>query len=186
MKKRNLSIAATATVERNTVDVGKAVETLSKSKTGAVILIGAYKSCAAFIKAMKKAGALQQFWNVSFVGSRALSNELGDDGRGVQVSQVVPFPWSDINPVVREYQKRIGGPEKYSFTSLEGFIAAKVLVEGLKKAGKSPTRESLVDGLASLGKADLGGFTVNYSPASHNGSTFVDLTIISRGGTFKR
>ena len=186
MKKRMLEIALTATVERNTTDVSAAVATLAKSKTDAVILISAYKSCAAFIKAMKLAGGFQQFWNVSFVGSRALSNELGDDGRGVQISQVVPFPWSDVNPIVRDYQKRIGGPEKYSFTSLEGFIAAKVLVEGLKRAGKNPTRESLIDGMASMGKVDLGGFTVTYTPTNHNGSSFVDLTIISRGGTFKR
>lgn len=186
LKKRNLEIVATATVERNTTDVAKAVETLSKSKTGAIIMISAYKSCAAFIKAMKAAGGYQQYWNVSFVGSKALAGELGDDGRGVQISQVVPFPWSDINPVVRDYQNRIGGPDKYSFTSLEGFIAAKVLVEGLKRAGKNPTRESLVDGLSSMGKTDLGGFFVTYTPTNHNGSNYVDLTIISRGGTFKR
>ena len=185
MKKRMLEIAVTATVERNTTDVSAAVATLSKSRTDAVIMISAYKSCAAFIKSMKLAGALQQFWNVSFVGSKALSNELGEDGRGVQISQVVPFPWSDVTPIVREYQKRIGDRELYSFTSLEGYIAAKVLVEGLKRAGKNPTRESLVDGLASMGKVDLGGFTVNYTPTNHNGSSYVDLTIIARGGTFK-
>ncbi len=186
LKKRNLEIAITATVERNTVDVTKAVDALSKSKTGAVIMISAYKSCAAFIREMKRAGALQQYWNVSFVGSRALSNELGDDGRGVQISQVVPFPWQDSIPIVREYQKRIGGAQKASFTSLEGYIAAKVLVEGIRRAGKNLTRESLVDGLGGLGKVDLGGFTVAYAPDNHNGSSFVDLTIISRGGTFKR
>ena len=185
MKKRKLEIVTTATVERNTIDVAAAVATISKSKTDAVIMISAYKSCAAFIKALKFAGGLQQFWNVSFVGSKALSNELGDEGRGVQISQVVPFPWSDSIPIVREYQKLIGGRESYSFTSLEGFIAAKVLVAGLKRAGKNLTRETLVDGLASMGKVDLGGFTVHYTPTNHNGSNFVDLTIIARGGTFK-
>ena len=185
MKKRMLEIAATATVERNTTDVTAAVGKLAKSGTNAVIMISAYKSCAAFIRAMKLAGGLQQFWNVSFVGSKALSQELGDEGRGVQISQVVPFPWSDVNLIVRDYQKHIGAREKYSFTSLEGYIAAKVLIEGLKRAGKKPTRESLVDGLASMGKTDLGGFTVTYTPTNHNGSSYVDLTIISRGGTFK-
>lgn len=185
MKKRMIEIAETATVERNTTDVSAAVSKLAKSGTSAVIMISAYKSCAAFIRAMKLAGAFQQFWNVSFVGSKALSNELGDEGRGVQISQVVPFPWSDVNPIVREYQKHIGAPEKYSFTSLEGYIAAKVMVEGLKRAGKNPTRESLVDALASIGKIDLGGFTVTYTPTNHNGSNYVDLTIISRAGTFK-
>lgn len=186
MKARNLEIALTATVERNTTDVAAAVAKIAKSQTGAVIMISAYKSCGAFIKAMKLAGGLQQFWNVSFVGSKALSNELGEEGRGVQISQVTPFPWSNVIPIVRDYQKRIGGEDKYSFTSLEGYLAAKVLVEGLKRAGKNPTRESLVDGLASMGKVDLGGFTVNYTPTNHNGSSYVDLTIISRGGVFKR
>ena len=186
MKKRKLEIAETGTVERNTTDVAAAVGKLAKSGTNAVIMISAYKSCAAFIRAMKLAGGLQQFWNVSFVGSKALSSELGDEGMGVQISQVVPFPWSEVNPIVRDYQKNIGGASKYSFTSLEGYIAAKVLVEGLKRAGKNPTRESLVDALAGMGKTDLGGFTVSYSPTNHNGSTFVDLTIISRAGTFKR
>jgi len=186
LKSRMLEVTATATVERNSVDVSAAVATLAKSKTDAVVLISAYKSCAAFIKAMRLAGGLQQFWNVSFVGSKALATELGDEGRGVQISQVVPFPWADVNPIVREYQKHIGGPDKYSFTSLEGYIAAKVLVEGLKRAGKNPTRESLVDGLASFGKLDVGGFTVNYTPTNHNGSSYIDLTIISRNGTFKR
>lgn len=186
LKSRNLEIAATATVERNTVDVAAAVGKLAKSKTEAIVLISAYKSCAAFIKEMRKAGGLQQMWNVSFVGSKALSNELGEEGRGVQISQVVPFPWLDSIPVVREYQKRIGEKEKYSFTSLEGYIAAKVLVEGLKRAGKNPSRESLVDAMSGMGKVDLGGFTVAYSPTNHNGSTFVDLTIITRGGAFRR
>ena len=185
MKKRKLEIAETGTVERNTTDVAAAVGKLAKSGTDAIIMISAYKSCAAFIRAMKLAGGFQQFWNVSFVGSKALSSELGDEGIGVQISQVVPFPWSDVNPIVRDYQKHIGGASKYSFTSLEGYIAAKVLVEGLKRAGKNPTRESLVDALAGMGKTDLGGFTVSYSPTDHNGSTFVDLTIISRAGTFK-
>ena len=185
MKKRKLEVADTATVERNTTDVAAAVGKLAKSGSSAIIMIGAYKSCAAFIKAMKLAGGFQQFWNVSFVGSKALSGELADEGIGVQISQVVPFPWSDSSPIVRDYQKNIGAAEKYSFTSLEGYIAARVLVEGLKRAGKNPTRESLVDGLAGMGKVDLGGFTVNYSPGNHNGSSFVDLTIISRGGKFK-
>ena len=185
MKKRNLAITSLATVERNTVDVANAVQSMSKDNPTAIIMISAYKSCAAFIKAMQAANAFPQFWNVSFVGAKALAKELGEDGRGVQISQVVPFPSSDVTPLVREYQKRIGGADKYSFTSLEGYIAAKVLVEGLRRAGKNPTRESLVDGLASMGKVDLGGFTVNYSPTNHNGSSFIDLTIISGGGKFR-
>ena len=186
MKKRGLPIIATATVERNTTDVAAAVQQLSKVDPAAVIMISAYKSCGAFITAMKRANAYPRFWNVSFVGSKALVNELGDESaRGAEISQVVPFPWSTAIPIVTEYQKKIGEEKSYSFTSLEGYIAAKVLVEGLRKAGRNLTRESLVDAMAGLGTVDLGGFKVAYTPANHNGSSFVELTIVSKGGTFR-
>ena len=102
---------------------------------------------------MKAAGIHAQFMNVSFVGSQALANELGPEGRGVAISQVVPFPWNIGAPVVKEYQKALvaeTGKENYSFTSLEGFIAAKVLVEGLRRAGRDLTREKLVTALETL------------------------------------
>ena len=186
MKKRNMQIAATATVERNKIDVAEAVKKIASSASTAVIMISAYTSCAAFIREMKKAEAYPQFWNVSFVGSKALARELGAEGRGVQISQVVPFPWSAGIPIVNEYQKKMGNEANYSFTSLEGYIAASVLVRGLRKAGNNLTRESLVDAMSHLGTVDLGGFTVKYSPNSHNGSSFVDLTIISKNEKFMR
>lgn len=186
MKKRNLEIVGKATVERNSVDVANAVNVLSKTNATAIIQISAYKSCAAFIKAMQAGKYLVQYWNVSFVGSKALAAELGEEGRGVQISQVVPFPWAEEIPIVAEYQQRIGGEANYSFTSLEGYIAAKVLAEGIRKAGKNLTRESLVDAMSNMGATDFGGFRVRYSPNNHNGSTFVDLTILSKGGKFKR
>ena len=185
MKKRSLPIAGIATVERNTTDVNAAVNELSKMNPAAVIMISAYKSCGAFIMAMRRANAYPHFWNVSFVGSTALVNELGiENARGAEISQVVPFPWSAGIPIVSEYQKKIGTEKNYSFTSLEGYIAAKVIVEGLKKAGRNVTRESLVDALSNLGVVDLGGFRVAYTPTNHNGSSFVELTIVSKGGAF--
>jgi branched-chain amino acid transport system substrate-binding protein len=185
MKKRNLPIIALATVERNTVDVAAAVDTMKKADPTAVVMISAYKSCAAFILEMQRAGKFPLFWNVSFVGSNALAKELGSASRGTQISQVVPFPWGTEAKVVSDYQKVIG-ENKYSFTSLEGYIAAKLLVEGLKRAGKTPNRESLINAIEGLGTIDMGGFTLSYGPQAHNGSEFVDLTIISKNGTFRR
>ena len=104
MERRKIKIVATGTVERNTVDVAAAVKSIGKVEPQAVIMISAYKSCAAFIKAMRAAGFNPQFMNVSFVGSKALAKESGVDGRGVAVSQVVPFPWNIGVPVVKEYQ----------------------------------------------------------------------------------
>jgi ABC-type branched-subunit amino acid transport system substrate-binding protein len=189
MKKRNATITAVATVERNTTDVAAAVKTISAIDPQAVIMISAYKSCAAFIKAMKAKGAYAQFLNVSFVGSRALSAELGAEGRGVGISQVVPFPWSIGTPVVKEYQKMLPaqtGKDNYSFTSLEGFIAAKVMVEGLRRAGREPTREKFVTALETLNDYDAGGFFVTYTPNDHSGSKFIELTAIGKDGVFVR
>src|SRR5258706_7210605 len=143
LKKRGLEIVAKGTVERNTVEVKKAIEEINKVQPQAVVMISAYKSCAAFIKEMKKAGANPTFWNVSFVGSKALAKELDKEGRGVQISQVVPFPWDGSVPVVKEYQKLLAAAKgEPGFGTLEGFIAAKVMVEGLRRAGRNLTREN--------------------------------------------
>ena len=187
LKKRNLGLAGKATVERNTVDVAKAVAELRQAAPEAIIMISAYKSCAAFIKEMKQAGSNPYFWNVSFVGSKALASELGVAGRGVQVSQVVPFPWDSSIPVVKEYRALLAQAKgEPGFGTLEGYIAAKVMVEGIRRAGKNLTRESFIKAMESLSPYDAGGFKVSYAPDNHNGSTFVDLTIISRSLKFVR
>ena len=187
LKKRNLQVVAKATVERNTVDVKKAIADINKANPQAVVMISAYKSCAAFIRDMKKTGANPTFWNVSFVGSKALAAELDKEGRGVQISQVVPFPWDGSVPVVREYQKAIAEAKgEPGFGTLEGFIAAKVMVEGLRRAGRKLDRESFIRAMESIQDYDFGGFKVNYGPGKRSGSQFVDLTIISKDQKFVR
>src|SRR6266705_6201360 len=134
MERRNLKIVATGTVERNTIDVAAAVKSIGKTEPQAVVMISAYKSCAAFIKAMRAAGYNPQFMNVSFVGSRALAHEAGPAGRGVGISQVVPFPWNLSARVVKDYQRLLEastGKQEYSFTSLEGFISDNALIDGI-------------------------------------------------------
>jgi len=188
MERRGLKVLATDTVERNSTDVAKAVATLSAAKPDAVVMVSAYSSVAAFVKGMKKAGSATQFHNVSFVGSKPLAEALGDEGVGVAIAQVVPFPWSGTEAVTRDYQalvKKSGGKD-YSFTELEGYLAARVLVEGLKRAGKDLSRERLIAALESMSKTDIGGFRIDYSPTNHNASTFVDLTIIGRNRKFMR
>ena len=187
MAKRNLQLVATATVERNSVDVAAAVKTLVAAKPDMVVMVTTYKSTAAFINAMRAAGSAPQFYTVSFVGSRALANELGAAGAGVGISQVVPFPWASSIPVVRDYQKALaasGSGRDVSFTSLEGYIAAKVFVEGLRRSGKDLSRDRFVSAMENLRNFDTGGFTVNFTPGNHNGSTFVELTIIRKDGSF--
>ncbi|HEY5308530.1 MAG TPA: ABC transporter substrate-binding protein, partial [Casimicrobiaceae bacterium] len=135
------------------------------------------------------AGYNPQFMNVSFVGSKALAAETGTAGRGVGVSQVVPFPWNLGTPVVKEYQQLFAASskkEEYSFTTFEGFLAAKVLVEGLRRAGNDLTRERFITAMEGFRDVDLGGFWVTFTPSNHNGSKFVELTVIGKDEHFMR
>src|SRR5438309_4303553 len=186
MGRRNLKIAALGKVERNTIKVEDAVKSINTAQPDGVVMISAYTSIAEFVRQMKRAGSTTQFHNVSFVGSKALADSLKDEGYGVAISQVVPFPWSPSVPIVKEYQEIMAkaGNTDFNFSSLEGFIVAKVMVEGLKRAGKDLTREKLVAALEGMNNVDLGEFVVNFSPTSHSGSKFVDLTMIGRGGKF--
>ena len=187
LAKRNLALVARGTVERNTIKVGKAVEDIGKSEPQAVIMISAYTSCAAFIRQMKQARHNPTFWNVSFVGSKALAGELGEEGRGVEISQVMPFPWDSSISVVKEYRHLAEASKtEVGFGTLEGYIAAKVMVEGLRRAGRKLDRESFVRAMESMGDYDTGGFKVSYGPNTRAGSKFVDLTIISRDQKFVR
>lgn len=186
LAKRQLTPVSTATVERNSVDVAQSLATILKSEPEAIVQISAYKSCAALIKQARAKGYGGQFFNVSFVGSRALADELGDIGQGIVISQVVPFPYAQSSPIVREYQQRMAeaGQKDFDFSSLEGYLTARILVEGLRRAGKNLSRDGLINGLESMHDVNLGGFTVNYSARDHQASNFTDLTIIGRGGKF--
>ena len=188
LTRRSMKISALGTVERNTVKVEAAVAALVPKSPDVIVMISAYKSIAAFVKAAKKAGYVGQFHNVSFVGSRALAEELGAEGYGVAISQVMPFPFTASLGVVREYRQAVqaSGGSPPSYTSLEGYLAAKVFIEGLKRAGKDLTREKFITALETLNYFDVGGFNVNFTPRSHNGSSFVELTMIGRNKSFIR
>ena len=189
LTKRNLKPAATVTVERNSVDVAGPLAEIIKVSPEAVIQISAYKSCAALIKQAKAKSYGGQFFNVSFVGSKALAEELGSASAGVSISQVVPFPYIPSSAIVREYQQRMteAGNKEFDFSSMEGFLAAKVFTEGLRRAGtKNLSRDSLITALESLRDYNMGGFSVSYSAKSHEGSRYTDLTIIGRDGKFLR
>ena len=186
MDKRNLKIVALGKVERNTIKVEDAVKTINAAEPDGVVMISAYTSIAEFVRQMKRAGSSTQFHNVSFVGSQALADALKDEGRGVAISQVVPFPWSPSVPIVKEYQDIMTkeGNTDFNFSSLEGYIVGKVMVEGLRRAGKNLTREKLISALEGMNNVDFGDFAISFSPTNHSGSKFVDLTMIGRGGKF--
>jgi len=187
LTKRGLKAASIGTLKRNQTDLGGAVSDVVKASPDVVIATTLYKTTSDFIKSARKAGSSAQFASTSFVGASALAADLGEQGTGVVVAQVVP-PYSRASiPIVREYQAAIEkslGKKDYSFTSLEAYITAKVLVEGIRRAGANPTREGLMKTLDSMQNFNIGGYVVDFSPTNHNGSKFVELTAISKAGRF--
>lgn len=186
LKKHGLSPSAAGTVERNSLNVTAAVQSISKANPQAVVMVTLYKPTAAFVRAMKRAGQNPMFMTLSPVGTEQLVQELGAEARGIGISQVVPYPWNDIVPVVREYQRLGAKSGKHSYYGLEAYLTARTMVEGLRRAGRDLTREKLVTALESVNNTDLGGYRVHYTGNSRHGSRFVELTVIGPGGKVLR
>lgn len=181
----NLKPVAVATVERNSTDVAAAVNTLAPTKADAIIQISAYKSCAAFIRAARAAGYGGQYYNVSFVGTQALSDELGKDGAGVVISQVVPSPYSTTTPIAREFTAAIAAHGKgvqANFSSMEGYLAARLVADGLQRAGPRPTRDAFISGLEAIGRTDYAGFSISMSSKDHVASSYVNKSMLTGDG----
>ncbi|MDD2176570.1 ABC transporter substrate-binding protein [Acidovorax sp. D2M1] len=182
-----LTPVATATVERNSTDVKAAVDKLVPATPDAVVQITAYASAAAFVRAARKAGFGGTFYNVSFVGTQALADELGKDGAGVVVSQVVPSPYQPSRQITREFLEAIkkgGDKVQPNYSSMEGYLAARVFTEGLRQAQASGkiTRESFITGTESIGNQVISGFPVSFSGTSHAASKFVEMSMLTGDG----
>lgn len=171
---------------RNTEEVEDAVAVITSGvkKPKAIIMVGAYKASAAFIKLVKTEMPKTLFLSVSFVGSEPLLDELGGDAEGVIVTQVVPHPASDL-PGVKEYREAISKfarDASPSFVSLEGYLAGRLLLEGVKKVEGDLTRESLVGGLESLSGIDIGiGTEISFSRVEHQALHRVWPTQVKNG-----
>ncbi|MEO8034979.1 MAG: ABC transporter substrate-binding protein [Acidobacteriota bacterium] len=180
LQKRGIKMAGSGTYTRNTVDVDAAIAALKAAAPQAVIMIGTYKPCAVFIRKSKAAGFTPRFLNLSFVGTEALITELGPDGEGVYITQVMPNHTDVTIPIVKQFRADMQATGKTpNFTKLEGYVGAVVLVEALKRTNPL-TRESLVGTLERL-DFDLGGMRLIFSPQRHQGSSQVFLTRIEKG-----
>lgn len=188
MEKRKLDISALGIVERNTTDVTQAVKNIAAVKPDGVIMVSDPKSSAAFIKEMNKTNLRPEYLSVSFVGAAALAAELGADAHGIIISQTVPYPRDNNFRVAMEFTSLMNTKNlkfRPSFNSAEGYIAAKALVEGLRRAGRDLTRENFISALESFNNVDLGSYYLSFSRTNHNGSQYVGLSaIIGSGGTF--
>jgi len=187
MAKRNMSLVAEGTFKRNTTAVKSALLDIMKARPEAVVTVAPYKPVAEFIKLAHQVKLQAVFVAISFVGPDSLAQELGDQGTGVIVTQVVPFPWDATLPVVKSYQSALTAVDrnaKPSFVSLEGYLAGRLVVEALKRIKGEPTREALLDAIAAA-PFDFGGVTLSYGPMKNQGSDRVFFTILQADGTFR-
>ncbi len=177
-----LQPVAIAGVQRNSTATDGPARQVHRGNPSAVVIISAYPSSAAFSRSLQHLGSSAQLMNVSFVGTGGLQDSLpGGMASGIGVSQVVPFPWNRQVPVVAEYlrlMRRQQTSARYGFTSLEGFLAARLLTEGLQRAGANPSRKALVTAFESMHRVDLGGYRLSLGPRDHQASDFVDLTFL--------
>lgn len=189
LKKRKLAVHALGIYDKTKNDVSDAVKAIGASDAQAVVMISTYKPTAAFVKQMRIAGHVPQFFALSVVGYKGLQAELGKEAAGIAISQVVPYPWSSSSLLVREFEAlpaEMVPKAGITYTTFEGFIAAKVMVEGLRRAGPQLSREKLVSALESMRLYDAGGFTVGYSQNEHLGSHFAEVTIVGNSGRLMR
>jgi branched-chain amino acid transport system substrate-binding protein len=188
LDKRKLPLVAEGTYERNTTAVKRALLDIRRGQPQAVIMVGAYKPSATFIKLARELRLDATFVNISFVGSNALAEELGPDGAGVVVTQVVPFPGDTAIPLVARYQAALKASDskaKPGFGSLEGYMVGRLVAAALEKVEGEPTRQALLDAIVNARSFDLDGAKLSYGPQNNRGMDEVFLTVIQPDGSFK-
>ena len=191
MARRGLRLTASAGYERGTAKVDEAVAAMRSAAPAAIIMISVNNSTAAFAKGFRAAGGAAQLLNLSVVDAGELNRLAGTSAtHGLGITQVMPFPFAPNTRLVREYHtllKEYGPPgAEPSYLGLEGFLGAKVLAEGLRRAGPQPSRQAVLQALESLSNYDAGGFFVRYSKSNRVGSRFVDISVIGRDGKLLR
>lgn len=188
LARRGLELAAEGTFERNTRAVGQAWRIIKRADPEAIVMVGTYGPCAEFIKLAHRSGFYPTFVNISFVGANALAAELGPEGEGVIVSQVVPFPWDRSLKVVADYQaaqKAFDPTLTPDFVSLEGYLSGRLAAAALEAAGPNPTRASLLRAINDIGRFDISGSTFTIGTRMIDTPPKVFLTVIQKDGTFK-
>ena len=187
LSRRGMEPAAIGVYPRNTQAVKTSLLDLQQGNPEAIIMIGAYRPVATLIAWARHIGLDVVFMTVSFVGSNALAEELGPNGIGIYVTQVVPFPTDGSVAIVAAYLKALAAysPDAVpGFVSLEGYMAGRLAIAGLERCGQEVDRACFLNGLRSADVIDLDGFQLRYGPLDNQGSDEIFLTVIGSDGTY--
>jgi ABC-type branched-subunit amino acid transport system substrate-binding protein len=191
IKAAGATLAAKAGYERNTTKVEAAVKAIGDVQPQGVLMVSNTAASAEFIKQSRAAGLITQYMALSVTDGPQVARTIGNQtAHGLGIVQIVPDPNNRSVPVVREMQDSF---KKYApkgieinHTLLEGYVGAKVLVEGLRRAGAAPSPAKLRDALESIRNWDAGGIMISFSPDSHAGSSYVDISILDKEGRLLR
>jgi ABC-type branched-subunit amino acid transport system substrate-binding protein len=189
LDKRHMQLVSEGTYERNTTAVKGALLSIRKGDPEAVIMIGAYRPTAEFIKLARSVKLNATFVSISFVGTEALAKEVGAAGAGVVVTEVVPFPGDPSTGIVGEYQAALHASKpdaKPDYVSLEGYIVGRLIVRALDRVPGEITRKALLDTISNTGSFDLGGMRLAYGKDNNRGSDQVFLVVIQPDGSLKQ
>jgi len=171
-------------------DAKQVIGGLAEGRPGAVVMIMAGRMTEVFIRDYRASGAAAPLYTLSVGITDAAGSAKRLEGKlaGLVTASIVPPPGAQRVPIVADYQRDRAefGQKIDSYTALEGYIVARVMAEGLRRAGKALTRDSFIAGLESIGSTRFGDFPVDYSAKNHNGSTFVDLEMYTRDGQLRR
>lgn len=186
-----LQLAVKAAYEKNTTKVEAAVKAIADAKPQAVIMVSNTAASSEFVRQSRAAGNDAQLLAISVTDGPQLVQRIGKEAaHGLGLVQVVPDPTSRALAVTRDlqddYKKFAPKGVELNHTLLEGYLSGKVLAEGLKRAGPNPTRKKLREALEAMRDYDAGGLFIRFSPSSHSGSEFLDITILNRDGKVLR
>lgn len=187
LQKHNAAPTALGTFARNSLNISDGLKAVMAARPQAVVVVGPYPPVAAIVKEAHAMGWRPQFLTVSFVGTEEFIKEAGPDAEGTIITQVVPpYDRTDYTTVglYRKYLAKYYPDTKPSFVSFEGFVDAMVLVEGLKRAGKDPTREKFISAIESIHSMNVGmgsKLVLDYGPTDHKGFDDVYPTMVKNG-----
>jgi branched-chain amino acid transport system substrate-binding protein len=183
-KSHGVAVVASTALEVDGKGLELAVRSVAQAGPQAVVVATAGRITSDFIASYQQVRAGMQFYALSVVSSQQLLKDLGDRSRGVVIAQVMPHPVGGQSAAARELAifAKQGGGHTVTHNHMEGFLSAKVLVEGLRRAGRALDRTALVRGLESMREVDLGGYVVRYSDRNHNGSNYVELSVVGASG----
>jgi branched-chain amino acid transport system substrate-binding protein len=191
LKARGIELAGVAALKRDSLEVGPVVTAIADSAPQAVFVFASTNAAAAFIKPFRQRQATAFILTTSSVEADNLVNQITPEfARGVSVAQSVPNPYKATAPIARSLRSRMKtlgiAEERANFASLEGYISARIVIEALKRAGRDPKPGQVATALESMRRFDLGGFVVDFGPGQHEGSHFVDLSVISADGKVRQ